>query len=75
MNELEAVSPSAAILWDENELSAKSGIAVSTLQKQRVRGDGIPFVKMGRLVRYRPQDCAAFFAKRVVQSTSQPVAA
>lgn len=75
MKELEAASPDAAILWDERELSAKSGIAVSTLQKQRLRGDGIPFVKMGRLVRYRPQDCAAFFAQRVVNSTSEPVAA
>ena len=36
MKELEAASPDAAILWDERELSAKSGIAVSTLQKQRL---------------------------------------
>jgi len=75
MNDVVAASTDAAILWDENELSAKSGIAVSTLQKQRMRGDGIPFVKLGRLVRYRPADCAAFFAERVVRSTSEPAAA
>jgi hypothetical protein len=75
MNELEASPPYAATLWDEQELSKRTGIAPSTLQKQRMRGDGIPFVKVGRMVRYRPQDCAAFFAQRVVHSTSEPVAA
>lgn len=59
-----------SILWDENELAAKLNIAVSTLQKQRMRGDGIPYAKLGRLVRYRPQDVAAFLERRVVDSTS-----
>lgn len=68
-------SDSELILWDENELAAKSNIAVSTLQKQRMKGGGIPFVKMGRLVRYRPQDVAAYLEKRVVFSTSDAQAA
>lgn len=75
MNHGIAALPDAAILWDENELSERCGIKVSTLQKQRMRGDGIPFVKLGRLVRYRPQDCANYFAQRVVNSTSEQVAA
>ena len=32
----------------------------STLQKDRVAGTGIPFVRLGRLVRYRPSDVSAF---------------
>lgn len=40
MNELEASPPDAATLWDEQELSKRTGIAPSTLQKQRMRGDG-----------------------------------
>lgn len=65
----------AIILWDENELAAKLKIAVSTLQKQRMNGDGIPFLKMGRLVRYSPSAVAAYLDGCVVNSTSQARAA
>lgn len=58
-------------LWDESEAARHIGKAVSTLQKDRLRGDGCPFVKIGRLVRYRPEDVRAYIAARVVQSTSQ----
>lgn len=34
--------------------------ARSTLQKDRVAGTGIPFVRIGRLVRYRQSDVIAF---------------
>jgi predicted DNA-binding transcriptional regulator AlpA len=62
-------------LWDEDETSAAIGWTVSTLQKKRVSGGGPPFVKLGRSVRYRPSDVAAYVDKRVVSSTSQQVAA
>lgn len=62
-------------LWNEEQCAAFRGCAVSTLQKERVRGDGPPYVKQGRLVRYRPEDVQAWIAARVVQSTSQPIAA
>ena len=58
-------------LWDERQHAAYRGCAVSSLQKERVRGDGPPFVKMGRLVRYRPDDVRAWIAARVVCSTSE----
>lgn len=51
------------------------GLAVSTLEKMRVYGDGPPFVKLGRSVRYRVIDLEEYLAKRVVESTSQKVAA
>lgn len=59
-------------LWNEHQAAAYRGVAVSTLQKERCRGDGPPFVKQGRAVRYRPSDVAAWIADRVVHSTSEP---
>jgi predicted DNA-binding transcriptional regulator AlpA len=40
-------------LLSEREVAKIIGRAVSTLQKDRVAGIGIPFVRIGRLVRYR----------------------
>lgn len=58
-------------LWDEEKVAAYSGCAASSLQKRRMRGDGPQFVKLGRLVRYRPEDVKAWVASHVVQSTSE----
>ncbi len=37
----------------ESELSEYLNISIRTLQSQRGRGDGIPYVKIGRSVRYQ----------------------
>jgi predicted DNA-binding transcriptional regulator AlpA len=60
---------------DTEGASRHLGLAVSTLEKMRVYGDGPPFVKLGRSVRYRISDLEAYLAGRVVESTSQKVAA
>ena len=57
---------------DTEGASRHLGLAVSTLEKMRVYGDGPSFVKMGRSVRYRICDLEAYLAQRVVGSTSQP---
>lgn len=62
-------------LWDEKECAAYRGCAVSTLQKERVRGDGPPFVKQSRLIRYRPEDVREWIAARVFRSTAEAEAA
>jgi hypothetical protein len=43
--------------WDVEKIARR---ARSTLQKDRVAGTGIPFIRIGRLVRYRPSDVAAY---------------
>jgi hypothetical protein len=46
--------------------------ARSTLQKDRVRGTGIPFVRVGRLVRYRPADVSDYLnSLPICRSTSE----
>ena len=62
-------------LLDEESAAPLVGMTVSTLQKKRVTGDGPPYVKMGRNVRYRPDDLESYVAERVVTSTSHKAAA
>jgi predicted DNA-binding transcriptional regulator AlpA len=47
-------------LLSDRDVEKITGRARSTLQKDRVAGSGIPFVRLGRLVRYRSSDVSAF---------------
>jgi len=49
-------------LIDDRELSAIIGRKRSTIQKDRLYGTGIPYVRIGRLVRYRLSDVNAYLA-------------
>jgi len=46
-------------------------LSKSTLEKLRVFGGGPPFLKLGRLVRYRVEDLDAWMNARLVGSTSE----
>jgi predicted DNA-binding transcriptional regulator AlpA len=46
-------------LLTEAQVSELTGRCVPTLQKDRLRGTGPRYVKIGRLVRYRPEDVRA----------------
>ena len=46
--------------------------AESSIEKDRVNGKlGIPFVRLGRMVRYRRADVEAWLSHHVVQNYSQ----
>lgn len=63
-------------LLDENELSEVTGQSVSTIQKDRLVGSGCPFIRIGRLIRYRPEDVRAYLASLpTFMSTSAATAA
>jgi predicted DNA-binding transcriptional regulator AlpA len=47
-------------LLSDRQVEKITGRARSTLQKDRVAGTGIPFVRIGRLVRYRQSAVAAY---------------
>ena len=49
-------------LLSDRDVERITGRARSTLQKDRVLGTGIPFVRVGRLVRYRQSDVSTFLA-------------
>lgn len=42
-------------LMTETELEAKLGVDIRTIQRWRLTGEGPPYVKVGRGVRYRPE--------------------
>lgn len=49
-------------LLDERAIAKLTGRARATLQKDRLYGRGIPFVRIGRLVRYRRSDYEHYIA-------------
>ena len=46
------------------------GLKRGTLEKWRLRGCGPRFIKVGRAVRYRPEDIDAWLSSRTRRSTS-----
>jgi hypothetical protein len=43
-------------LLTEKELSVVIGRSVSSIQKDRLRDKGAPYIRLGRSIRYRPED-------------------
>ena len=59
-------------LLDDKEVARIIGRARSTLQKDCLVGGGIPFVRLGRLIRYRSSDVSAYLASLpTLSSTSE----
>lgn len=52
------------------QAAAYTGIAKSTLEKLRCNGGGAPFIRVGRVVLYDPDDLDAWLAAHKRQSTS-----
>lgn len=55
---------------DEKEVSKITGRALSTLRNERFMGKGIPYVKVGRSVRYRIDDVIAFMERYRIEPIS-----
>jgi hypothetical protein len=60
-------------LLTEDEVRAITHDSKSKLAQDRVRGNGIPFVKLGSKVFYRESDVLAFIEQRVFRSTAEVV--
>lgn len=54
------------------EAAAYCGLAMSTLEKLRLTGDGSPFLKLGRSVLYDTDDLDAWLTAHRRRSTSDP---
>lgn len=60
-------------LLSDREVAKIIGRSRSTLQKARVLGTGLPFVRIGGAVRYRIEDVENFLAELPTRrSTSEP---
>jgi excisionase family DNA binding protein len=59
------------MLLTQTELAELIRVSERTLERWRVQGDGVPFVKLGRRVLYRRTDVEEWIASHVVSSTSE----
>jgi len=67
-----SASPVLEPLLNVAQVSELTGRAVSTLEKDRLTGYGPPYLKLGRLVRYRRRDVEAWLDEgRTHHSTSE----
>ncbi|WP_371833209.1 helix-turn-helix domain-containing protein [Ferrovibrio sp.] len=46
------------------------GFHPNTLVKMRIRGDGPPFIRLGRSIRYRQRDLDLYIEKRLYRNTA-----
>ncbi len=53
----------------EKEVSLFTGRALSTLRNERFLRRGIPYVKVGRSVRYSQEDVIAFMESRKIETS------
>jgi hypothetical protein len=56
-------------LMTDVQVEAEYGIDAGSLRNMRWRGDGPPFIKMGRSCRYRVRDLEAYFESCLVEPT------
>jgi hypothetical protein len=61
----------APLVVDTEGAAARLGLNPRTLENQRSRGDGPPFVRLGRAIRYRIADLDAYVEARIAHSTAQ----
>lgn len=57
----------------DQQLAHRWRISPKTLRNARVKGGPLPFVRIGRLVRYRLSDVESYEASRTRMSTSERV--
>lgn len=53
---------------NEIEVSKITGLALSTLRNNRFKGQGIPYIKVGRSVRYSLDDVVRFMESRKIRT-------
>ena len=60
-------------LLTQREAALVLRLSERTLERMRVAGTGVPFIKLNRSVRYRQSDVEDYIRSRVVRSTSESV--
>jgi hypothetical protein len=58
-------------LQDQAAVAKRLNVKTKTLEAWRHRGGGPQFIKVGALVRYRPQDVTDFIERNLRGSTSE----
>lgn len=58
-------------LWTPEQFGAFAQLSADQVKKLRVSGDGPPFIKIGREVRYIPRKVEHWIVERTKQSTKE----
>lgn len=70
INEYEKAPDSA--LFTQQTIAAIRSCSIATVERDRWAGTGVPFIKTGRMVRYRKNDIRAWLEQqKPFQSTTQ----
>lgn len=67
--------PGYGLLMKPSEVAKVIGKPQTTLTSDRFEGRGLPFVKMGRSVRYKKQDVIDYINANTFRSTAEAKAA
>lgn len=59
------------LAWSTERTAQALSVTKNWLEQMRVKGNGPPYVKIGRRVVYRPADVSAWIAGKVRTNTSQ----
>lgn len=57
-------------LWGIKEVAAYLGVPVQTIYQWRSKGYGPPGCRMGKYVRYRPEDVMQWVAEQVTKAVA-----
>lgn len=58
-------------LLNQSKVAKILGVTEKFLEARRCRGGGVPYIRVGRLVRYKKSDVDAWIDSRRVSSTSE----
>lgn len=64
------MTPTPEPLWTSQQLADYLGISAAAVRMMRSRGQGPRFIRLGKNVKYRPEDVRAWLA----ENTAQPAA-
>lgn len=58
------------LVFSQETVAAIRDCSIKTVERDRWLGAGIPFLKMGRLVRYRKSDISAWLSKHQTKTST-----
>lgn len=62
-------APAQPRLWDQDDLAHFTGLSLDQIKKLRTSGDGPPYFKLGRQIRYSPAKVSAWLQTKEQEST------
>jgi hypothetical protein len=61
----------ARAFFTEHQLAERWQVSLKKLQADRIKGDGCPFIRVGRCIRYRLTDVLHYEDSRLRRSTTE----